>query len=164
MLGDPLYLFTILFLLGVANGTPIFAKRLLGNRFGAPLDGGLKLRDGRRLFGNSKTIRGLLLSIACTTAIAPLLGIEAMIGAGLAAASMLGDLSSSFIKRRLGLRLHAKALGLDQIPEALLPPLLLRTRLGLSAADIVLIVALFMALELILSQLLYRLGIRDRPY
>ena len=164
MLGDPLHLFTILFLLGVANGTPIFAKRLFGNRYNAPLDGGLKLRDGRRLLGNSKTIRGLVLAIACTALIAPLLGIEAMIGAGLAAASMLGDLASSFIKRRLGLRLHAKALGLDQIPEALLPLLLLRIRLGLGAGDVVLIVALFVALELILSQFLYRLGIRDRPY
>lgn len=164
MLGDPLHLFTILLLLGVANGTPIFARKLLGNRFNAPLDGGLKLRDGRRLFGNSKTIRGLVLAIAVTAMAAPLLGVEVMIGAGLAAASMLGDLLSSFTKRRLGLRLHAKALGLDQIPEALLPLLLLRTRLGLGAGDIVLIVALFVALELILSQFLYRLGIRDRPY
>ncbi len=164
MLGDPLHLFAILILLGVANGTPIFARKLLGNRFGAPLDGGLKLRDGRRLFGNSKTIRGLLVAIAATALVAPLLGIEVMIGAGLAAASMLGDLASSFTKRRLGLRLHAKALGLDQIPEALLPLLLLRVRLGLGAGDIVLIVALFIALELVLSQFLYRLGIRDRPY
>ena len=33
MLGDPLHLFAILILLGVANGTPIFARKLLGNRF-----------------------------------------------------------------------------------------------------------------------------------
>lgn len=164
MLGDALHLASILLLLGVANGTPIFAKRLLGTRFNAPLDGGLKLRDRRRLFGNSKTIRGMVLSIACTALVAPLVGIDAMIGAGLAAASMLGDLTSSFIKRRLGLRLHARALGLDQIPEALLPLLLLHPRLGLGAVDIVVIVALFIALELILSKLLFRLGIRDRPY
>lgn len=164
MLGDPLHLLAILVLLGVANGTPIFARKLLGDRFNAPLDGGLRLRDGRRLFGDSKTIRGIVLAIAAAALAAPLLGIEAMIGAGLAAASMLGDLASSFIKRRLGLRLHARALGLDQVPEALLPLLLLRVRLDLGAGDIVLIVALFIALELILSQFLYRLGIRDRPY
>jgi CDP-2,3-bis-(O-geranylgeranyl)-sn-glycerol synthase len=164
MLGDPLHLFAILLLLGVANGTPIFAKKLLGDRFGAPLDGGLKLSDGHRLFGDSKTIRGLVLSIAATAAAAPLFGIQVMVGAGLAAASMLGDLAASFIKRRLGLRLHARALGLDQIPEALLPLLLLRFRLGLGAGDIVLLVALFIMLELVLSRLLYRLGIRDRPY
>lgn len=164
MLGDPLHLLAILILLGVANGTPIFARKLLGDRLNAPLDGGLKLRDGYRLFGNSKTIRGLVLAIVATTLVAPLLGVEAMIGAGLAATSMLGDLLSSFTKRRLGLRLHARAVGLDQIPEALLPLLLLRVRLGLGAGDIVLIVALFIALELVLSKLLYRMGVRDRPY
>lgn len=161
---DPIVLIQILLLLGVANGTPIIARKILGERFATPLDGGLKLADGQRLFGASKTVRGVVLSVVVTALTAPLVGIEMMIGAGLAAASMLGDLLSSFAKRRLGMRLHAQALGLDQIPEALLPLLLLRTRLALSAGDIVLLVALFIALELALSRLLFRLRIRDRPY
>lgn len=161
---DPIVLLQILLLLGVANGTPIIARKILGERFSAPLDGGLKLADGQRLFGASKTVRGVLLAVVATALVAPLVGIEMMIGAGLAAASMLGDLLSSFTKRRLRLRPHAQALGLDQIPEALLPLLLLRARLSLSAGDIVLLVALFIALELVLSRLLFRLKIRDRPY
>lgn len=154
----------VLMLLGVANGTPIFAKRLFGQRFSAPLDGGLKFLDGRPLFGPSKTVRGLVLSVACTTLAAPLLGFEWITGAGLASASMFGDLLSSFIKRRLGLRTHSQAFGLDQVPESLLPLLLLQEHLGLGGGDIALIVTVFIALELLLSRLLYKLHIRDRPY
>jgi CDP-2,3-bis-(O-geranylgeranyl)-sn-glycerol synthase len=159
-----LSLFPILLLLGVANGTPIFARKLLGDRFGAPLDGGLRFLDGRPLLGSSKTVRGLVLSLACTTLAAMLLGMEWITGAGLAGASMLGDLLSSFIKRRLGLKTHSQAVGLDQVPEALLPLLVLQDRLGLNAADIALLVAAFIALELLLSRLLFKLHIRDRPY
>ena len=154
----------VLVLLGVANGTPIFAARLLGRRFGAPLDGGLKFPDGRSLFGPSKTVRGLVLSLVCTALAAALLGFEWITGAGLAAASMLGDLLSSFVKRRLGLRTHNQAFGLDQVPESLLPLLLLKEHLGLGGGDIALIVAAFIVLELVLTRLLLKLNIRNRPY
>lgn len=164
MSADPLHLLAILLLLGIANGTPILATKLAGRRFAAPLDGGLRLPDGRRLFGDSKTVRGLVLAILATALAAPLVGIEAMLGAGLAAGAMAGDLASSFTKRRLGLRLHARAPGLDQVPESLLPLLVLHRRLDLGGFDIALIVVLFVVLDLALSKLLYRLGIRDRPY
>jgi CDP-2,3-bis-(O-geranylgeranyl)-sn-glycerol synthase len=77
---------------------------------------------------------------------------------------MLGDLASSFVKRRLGRRTHSQALGLDQVPESLLPLLLLQERLALGAGEMALIVALFVALELMLSRLLFRWHLRDRPY
>jgi CDP-archaeol synthase len=164
MLDHILVIVEILILLGVANGTPIFATRLLGKRLNAPLDGGLKLPDGRPLFGPSKTVRGLVLSVVCTMLAAALLGFEWITGAGLASASMFGDLLSSFIKRRLGLRVHSQAFGLDQVPESLLPLLVLRQHLGLGYGDIVIIIATFIVLELLLSRLLYRLHVRDRPY
>ena len=41
----------LLIVLVLANGVPILGKRLLGNRGAWPVDGGLSLRDGRRLFG-----------------------------------------------------------------------------------------------------------------
>lgn len=154
----------LLVLLGVANGTPILATRLLGKRFSASLDGGLKFPDGRPLFGPAKTVRGLVLSLVCTALFAALLGFEWITGAALAAASMLGDLLSSFVKRRLGRRTHSQAFGLDQVPESLLPLLLLKEHLGLGGGDIVLIVTAFIVLELALSRLLFRLHVRDRPY
>jgi len=109
-------------------------------------------------------VRGLVLSVACTMLAAPLLGFEWITGAGLASASMCGDLLSSFIKRRLGLRAHSQAFGLDQIPESLLPLLVLRHQLSLGYGDIAIIVAAFIVLELVLSHLLFKLHIRDRPY
>lgn len=154
----------VLVLLGIANGTPIFATWLFGKHFGAALDGGLKFLDDRPLFGPSKTVRGLVLSVVCTAFVATLLGFQWITGAGLAAASMLGDLLSSFTKRRLGMRAHSQAFGLDQIPECLLPLLLLREQLGLGSGDIAFLVATFIALELVLSRLLYKLHIRKQPY
>ena len=157
-------LLKVLVLLGVANGAPILATKLFKHRMATPIDGRLRLRDGRPLFGESKTIRGIVASVVCTALAAPLLGLNWILGAELAAASMAGDLLASFLKRRLGLKVHAQAIGLDQIPEALLPLLILQSRLELSAAEIVLLVAAFAFLEAVLSYVLYKLRIREQPY
>lgn len=154
----------LLVLLGVANGIPILAKKLLQDRFNLPLDGGLILPDGEPLFGAAKTVRGVILSIACTTGAAILLNLDWSIGATMAGMSMLGDLFSSFVKRRLHLPLHAQVFGLDQIPEALLPLLAVKARCNLTSGDIAVLVIAFVVLELGLSRLLFRLKIRDRPY
>lgn len=161
---DHLLLLQLMALLGIANGAPIIATRLLGARLAAPLDGGLKLRDGAPLFGDSKTLRGVAASLGCTALAAPLLGFDWVTGAGFAAASLAGDLLSSFLKRRWKLEPHAAAFGMDQIPEALLPLLLYRSRLGLTPLEIVVLVGMFVLLAVLLSQLLFRLNIRDRPY
>lgn len=77
---------------------------------------------------------------------------------------MAGDLCSSFLKRRLALAPSSRALGLDQLPESLLPLLVCRAALSLTAADIVFAVILFFAGEIVLSRLLYRIHLRDEPY
>lgn len=161
---DPLLLLRVLLLLGIANGAPIFATRLLGERLVTPLDGRARLPDGQRILGAGKTIRGIVVSIACTTMAAVILGFDWQVGAEVAVAAMVGDLASSFIKRRLRLRAHARAFLLDQIPEALLPLLLLKARLGLTGIGIAVVLAAFIVLEIALSRLLFQLHIRDRPY
>lgn len=92
------------------------------------------------------------------------MGLPAELGALAAAAAMSGDLLSSFIKRRLNIAASGQALGLDQIPESLLPLLLLRDELNLADRDIFIIVVDFLVLELLLSRLLFWLHIRERPY
>ena len=116
-MSEPVVLLKLIMLLGIANGTPVLATKLFGNRFAAPLDGGLKLFDGQPLFGASKTIRGIVASVACTTVTAMVFGLGWILGATLSTASIAGDLASSFVKRRLGLKVHAKAFGLEQIPD-----------------------------------------------
>jgi CDP-2,3-bis-(O-geranylgeranyl)-sn-glycerol synthase len=146
--------------LAVANGAPVIAAKLFGHGFAYPLDGGVEFVDGKPLFGKSKTIRGILLSLVLTAALAPLLGPDWKIGG----VAMAGDLLSSFVKRRLNLPPSSRATGLDQIPESLLPALACRGALSLSVLDIAICVGVFFVGEVVLSQLLYKAHIRDRPY
>jgi CDP-2,3-bis-(O-geranylgeranyl)-sn-glycerol synthase len=163
-MADWMLILQLLALLGVANGTPIFAKKLLQDRLSTPLDGGLTLPDGEPLFGASKTIRGVILSVVATAGSAVLLHLDWGTGATIGGLSMLGDLFSSFVKRRLHLPLHAQAFGLDQIPEALLPLLIVKEQFNLTSNDIAVLVIAFIVLELVLSRILFRLKIRDRPF
>ncbi|MDQ0390299.1 CDP-archaeol synthase [Labrys monachus] len=163
-MNDWFLLLRLLVLLGVANSMPMFAKTLFGDRCAAPLDGGVILSDGRPLFGSSKTFRGLLVSLACTTLASAVLGLGWANGAIIAAGAMAGDLAASFIKRRHGVKVHGQAFGLDQIPEALVPLLLVGLRLGLCWTSVALLLALFVVLEVLLSRLLFRLGLREQPF
>lgn len=151
-------------LLTLANGTPVVAKKVFGGTFALPLDAGLTFFDGRPLFGPSKTIRGIVFALLVTTAGAPLVGLDWSVGFTVAAAAMAGDLFSSFAKRRLNFPPSSQALGLDQVPESLLPLLACRAALSLTAIDIALGVAIFFIGELILSWILYRARLRDEPY
>lgn len=160
----PFAICQLLFLLMLANGTPVIAKKLLGARYSHSVDCGLIFGDGRPLLGRSKTIRGVVLAVLVTTAGAPLLGLAWKIGLLVGSFAMAGDLFSSFAKRRLNLPSSSRASGLDQIPEALFPALACRDFLGLTPADIVICVAVFFVGEVVLSRLLYAFRLRDRPY
>jgi CDP-diglyceride synthetase len=151
-------------LLIVANGAPVLAKKICGRRFSFPLDGGVMFSDGQPVFGRSKTLRGVVAAMLATTAASPLVGLSPITGAKAASAAMVGDLVSSFLKRRLNLPPSSQALGMDQIPESLLAMLACRDTLPLSNADVALGVAMFFGGELALSRLLYRVHLRDVPY
>jgi CDP-2,3-bis-(O-geranylgeranyl)-sn-glycerol synthase len=77
---------------------------------------------------------------------------------------MGGDLLASFTKRRWGLTPSSQAIGLDQIPESLFPLLASRVLLPVTALDIAVATILFFVGELLLSRLLFRWHLRDRPY
>lgn len=151
----------LLLLIAVANGAPVVAMWLLHPRWSAPLDGGARFLDGRPLLGPSKTVRGAIAGIAATALVAPVLGIPFVLGALMGAAAMTGDALSSFIKRRLGIKPSGEALGLDQIPESLLPLLAVQGPLGLSVPLIIAATLLFLALEIPLARASSRLRMRD---
>ena len=154
----------LLTVLAVANGTPIIVEKILGKFLAFPIDGGATYSDGKPLFGSSKTLRGLALSIVATTAVAPLIGLSWKVGTLVALVAMIGDLFSSFLKRRMGLAPSCQAIGLDQIPESLLPLLACWFFLPLSIVDVVVATMIFFVGELLLSRVLFKLGIRNRPY
>lgn len=153
-----------LILLMLANGTPLVAKKILGNRLSYPVDANRRFADGKRLFGPSKTVRGVILAVLATTAGAVLLGFDWRIGVLLGSAAMAGDLFSSFVKRRCNMATSSMALGLDQVPESLFPLIACREWLSLGLVDIAVTVALFFAGEIVLSRFFFALGLRDRPY
>jgi hypothetical protein len=128
----------LLALLAAANIAPIAAKRLLGARWSAAV-------------------------VVAAVAAVPL-GFPPRLGAEIGALAMLGDMLASFVKRRLRIPSSGRATGIDQIPEALLPLLIIRGELGLAWLQIAAITLAFFALELPLSRLGFWLGLRDRPY
>jgi CDP-2,3-bis-(O-geranylgeranyl)-sn-glycerol synthase len=154
----------LLVLVGVANTAPIAAKRILGTRWNGPLDGGLQWTDGRPLLGPSKTFRGVLASFAACIAGAPLLDFPMATGALVALGAMAGDAFASFTKRRLGIRSSGRAFGLDQVPEALLPLLLVQRTLGLQLWQVAALTLVFLLAEPPAAWLAWRMGLRDEPY
>jgi CDP-diglyceride synthetase len=151
-------------LLAVANGTPVIATKVLGRTVAYPVDFGIAFWDGQPLFGASKTLRGIVLAVALTSVAAPLIGLDWTFGALIAVTAMFGDLLSSFVKRRMGLAPSSQCIGLDQIPESLLPLVACRFLLHMTILEIAAATAIFFLGELALSRVLFWLRIRDRPY
>jgi len=83
----------------LANGSPVIFGKLAGGRF--PIDSGLKWFDGRPIFGAGKTWPGLLGGILVGS-VAGLLQGSLLIGFLLGLGALLGDMTKSFFKRRLG--------------------------------------------------------------
>jgi CDP-2,3-bis-(O-geranylgeranyl)-sn-glycerol synthase len=92
---------------------------------GKPIDLGMHLRDGRRIFGDGKTYKGLITGTACGVIVGviqmyvatefelPIFSPEAIFC--LAFGAMSGDLAASFFKRRVGLERGAMLPIVDQL-------------------------------------------------
>ena len=154
----------LLLLIIIANGAPILIRLLLNDGFKLAVDFSQKLPDNKRIFGPSKTWRGILAALTATTVAAWLLGYSANTGLLVAVYAVLGDLLSSFIKRRLGMRPSSMAPLLDQVPESLLPAFMMMEVFYLDISSVVILVLIFIITELILSHILYKWGLRRRPY
>lgn len=123
-LGIIAYLLVFIIPAYVANSTPV----ILGGV--APIDGGLKFFDGKRILGDGKTWYGLfggffcgVLSSIILAYILPatqfdLFGARAdyyiISGVALSAGALFGDLVGSFAKRRMSAK-HGEASFLDQL-------------------------------------------------
>lgn len=151
-------------MLVLANGAPVLVTRLLNHRGNWPVDAGRLWRDGRPLFGPSKTWRGLVSGTLSCLLFAAWIGLGWAFGAVFGLLALLGDLLSSFLKRRMGLPASARALWLDQLPEALVPMLLAWLWLPLPLWQATATAVLFALSNMLISPLLYRLGIRKQPH
>jgi len=153
-----------LILVLTANGTPVLASWLLGQHLAYPVDLKRSTSDGNRWLGDSKNIRGIVLSTIATALAAYMLGYDWKLGGIIGLLAMTGDIISSFIKRRMGMPVSSQAPGLDQVPESLLPLAVCASPLGLQWYQVLILVGVFWLLELLLSRILYALHIRKQPY
>jgi CDP-2,3-bis-(O-geranylgeranyl)-sn-glycerol synthase len=97
-----------------ANGAPI----IFGG--GTPVDFGKSLSDGERIFGDHKTIRGLVSGVIVGLVVASfeayLLNLNLFLVAVLASlGAVLGDLAGAFLKRRLKIKPGRPLPFLDQL-------------------------------------------------
>jgi len=143
---------------------PILSRDIFGVHGSWPVDFTCTFFDKKPLFGNSKTWRGLIISVLSTSLVAPLFMLSCANGALFGLLTMSGDLIASFTKRRLGYIESSQFKVLDTLPESLLPLIILQKVLALGFIEIIATVVLFFAFEVWLSPLLFRLHIRKRPY
>lgn len=107
------FLYPILYILPAyaANGAPVIFGR------GRPLDFGRKFRN-RRIFGDSKSIRGTVAGILCGIIVGlieyPFFHYMLYVSIALSLGAMCGDLIGSFTKRQLGMKPGYSVPVLDQ--------------------------------------------------
>ena len=92
------------------------------------------------------------------------LGFATATGVLIGTLAMAGDAMASFAKRRLGVPPSGKSFGLDQLPEALLPLLVLHEPLGLPWPVVMGVTLAFVLLEPPAARLAHRFGWRETPY
>ncbi|MCD6368950.1 MAG: CDP-2,3-bis-(O-geranylgeranyl)-sn-glycerol synthase [Thermoproteales archaeon] len=96
---------TVMFLLPcyIANATPVLSSKIFPRRH--PIDMGKNFVDGKRILGDHKTIEGFTIGFLTGSTVGFLLSIigyhTPFSGAVLSLGTMLGDLTGSFLKRRL---------------------------------------------------------------
>mgnify|MGYP000350738519 CR=1 FL=1 len=148
----------------VANAAPV----ALGG--GRPIDGGKKFRDGRPLLGPGKTIRGFLAGLVAGSSVGFIQGLAVgsctlpAIGLLLAVGALVGDLSGSFIKRRLNIPRGGAAPLLDQLGFVLMA-LLFASPLVIPRWETILtLIVVTPPIHLGTNFIGYKLGMKKKPY
>jgi len=151
----------------LVNFLPFITGVILEERCNRPIDGNLRWFDGRPLLGAHKTIRGLLAGVLGGLVISLPLQLPWLIGGGAALLAMIGDLITSFIKRRLRYASGKAVPVLDQFLESLLPILFFHHFLQLSLWQLAAILLSFIFLahlgSLFWHYILYRSSPKNSP-
>ena len=142
-----------LLLVIVANVMPWAAAQYFSDYWRAPLDGGATFADGSRILGDHKTWRGLMVGTLACGGVAWILRYPLFLGIAFGILSLAADTASSFAKRRFRLPPGAEIPGMDQLPEALVPLVVLSRPLGLGLIESVAIALSFLLLDLAVMRL-----------
>jgi CDP-2,3-bis-(O-geranylgeranyl)-sn-glycerol synthase len=167
----------------IANSMPV----IFGG--GMPIDRGRIFRDGRRLFGDGKTIRGFIVGVLCGTlvglvqvVIAPflrpvlaqyvtitedmntvlLMTLPAVLLMSLGA--LLGDLIGSFLKRRIDIKSGNPSPVLDQLGFIIIGLILASPFLQPAPQYIIILVLTTLFIHWISNAMGYLLGFKKNPW
>lgn len=168
MLFDQIF-FAIWFFLpvGVANCTPIFASKIpLLNQWTYPIDFYQTYR-GKRIFGDHKTIRGLItgiLAAIATAAIQQSTFNPIIFGTTCAVGALGGDAVKSFFKRQFGIASGKKWFPFDQLDYIIGGIIATSFFIRLSIFEYITIVLIWFFLHIISSKIGYFLKLKSVPY
>lgn len=163
---------------GVANMTPVLANRIpVLNVWKTPLDFGLRYK-GKRIFGNNKTWRGLVMGMF-TGAVTGLLieelvypfvhwpdylvGPGIALGAVMGCGALLGDALESFFKRQRGINSGKSWYPFDQIDYILGGLFFVAPFTYLTLSLMVWVFAVYFGLHVLTAFLAYKLGLKESP-
>jgi len=135
--------FGVIIFLIVVNCLPVLAGVVLGEKFRYPVDSGVLWFDNKPFFGRNKTVRGVAVIIVGGMVACSLLGEPWWRGGVVAALVMIGDLTSSFIKRRLNVPVGGDLFPLDHLFESLFPSLYLLSIQSLTWVQLIIVVVSF---------------------
>ncbi|MFQ6095709.1 MAG: CDP-2,3-bis-(O-geranylgeranyl)-sn-glycerol synthase [Candidatus Bathyarchaeia archaeon] len=151
-----------------ANAAPL----LFGG--GCPIDLGKKFIDGKPIFGRNKTVRGfiagLLIGVLVAWAqesLAPNVGLEkgsVLLGFYLSLGALIGDLTGSFIKRRLSLKPGAPFPISDQIDFVLVALLFSLPIKPPTISFAIIIIVLTLPIHLLANFIAYLLRLKKSPW
>jgi uncharacterized protein len=150
--------FKLWLILMVTNGAPLLMAALWPGLNRWPVDNGLRLTDGRPLLGNHKTCGGLVCGILAGGLLGKLLSLSLPMSLLIAGTSMLGDLFTSFLKRRMGFREGETLYLFDQFFEGAFPLLLCKWGYGVAWPTFMTTLLVFMAGSLLGSLVKNRLS------
>ena len=157
----------------IANCTPVFVGG------GPPLDFGRNFIDGKRIFGDNKTIRGLIGGIFLGTLIGfilpllfPLVHLPTLTFSDALLLALLlslgthaGDLFGSFIKRRLNMKPGAPAPILDQLGFLIFAlAFALPFFPYLTLMEIIVVVVITLIIHPLSNLIAYILKLKDKPW
>lgn len=167
----------------IANSMPV----IFGG--GRPIDNGKVLSDGKRLFGDNKTIRGFISGVVLGTltswglnmwapyvrefmtehvSVTPemdaILGITVFGGFLLSLGALIGDLVGSFFKRRASLKGGAPAFMLDQLGFIIMALIFLAPLLTPAPQYVAVIILFTLAIHWVSNVAGYLLKLKKTPW
>jgi len=140
-----------------ANATPV----AFGG--GPPLDRGLSWRDGRPLLGGHKTLRGCVVGILAGALVGSLQG-RFLAGLAQGVGAIVGDLISSFFKRRLGIPPGDSFPLLDQLDFIVVAVLLSQPFVSASLEKIAVIMVVTVPIHYAMNYVSWLTKMKEHPW